>query len=163
VEHCPDAWAVGLQHTEGWSLVYSGDTRPCEAVARLGRAMRPAARILLHEATFDDSEPMQREAVAKRHSTLSEALGIGAQMGAWRVLLTHFSQRYPKLGEAGEARINHATLALDMMTVPFPLLPALPALTPALQCCLLDVEPDGAADADGAAAEASTAAPDQII
>ena len=46
----------------------------------------------MHEATFDDD--LKKEAVAKRHSTTSEAIGVGAEMGARRVILTHFSQRY---------------------------------------------------------------------
>ena len=49
----------------------------------------------MHEATFDDD--LRSEAVAKKHSTTSEAIGIGAAMGARRVILTHFSQRYQKL------------------------------------------------------------------
>ena len=49
----------------------------------------------MHEATFDDD--LRREAVAKKHSTTSEAIGIGVAMGARRVILTHFSQRYQKI------------------------------------------------------------------
>ena len=49
----------------------------------------------MHEATFDDD--LRSEAVAKKHSTTSEAIGIGAAMGARRVILTHFSQRYQKI------------------------------------------------------------------
>ena len=90
-EHCSDAWAVALQHADGWSLTYSGDTRPCESVVQLGRSMRPTCRLLLHECTFDDSGEMAREALARRHSTLSEALGVGARMGAWRVLHALFA------------------------------------------------------------------------
>ena len=49
----------------------------------------------MHEATFGDD--LRSEAVAKKHSTTSEAIGIGAAMGARRVILTHFSQRYQKI------------------------------------------------------------------
>ena len=46
------------------------------------------------------------DAVAKRHSTRSEALGVAARMQAFRTLLTHLSQRYSRdptalLREAG--------------------------------------------------------------
>ena len=64
------------------------------------------ATLLLHEATFDDE--LGAEARGKRHCTTSEALGAGKEMGARTVVLTHFSQRYPKLpvinggGEEGE-------------------------------------------------------------
>ena len=37
------------------------------------------------------------EAIAKRHSTTGEAVGVGARAGAYRTILTHFSQRYAKL------------------------------------------------------------------
>ena len=55
--------------------------------------------MLLHEATFDDE--LIGDAKAKRHSTTSEAIGVGAAMGARRVLLTHFSQRYQKIPSVG--------------------------------------------------------------
>lgn len=51
--------------------------------------------MLLHEATFDDE--LRADAKKKKHSTTSEAIGVGVAMGARRVLLTHFSQRYQKL------------------------------------------------------------------
>jgi ribonuclease Z len=47
------------------------------------------------QATFEDS--LAEEAVAKRHCTTSEAVRAGAEAGAYRTLLTHFSQRYPKI------------------------------------------------------------------
>ena len=47
------------------------------------------------QATFEDS--LQEEAEAKRHCTTSEAVQSGAAAGAYRTLLTHFSQRYPKI------------------------------------------------------------------
>lgn len=40
---------------------------------------------------------MQDDAVKKFHSTFSEAIETGNAMNAWCVLLTHFSQRYPKV------------------------------------------------------------------
>lgn len=51
--------------------------------------------MLLHEATFDDE--MGDDARTKKHSTTGEAIGVGMAMGARRILLTHFSQRYQKL------------------------------------------------------------------
>jgi ribonuclease Z len=51
--------------------------------------------VLIHEATFDDE--LKGDALAKKHSTTSEALDIGARMGAKAVVLTHFSQRYQKI------------------------------------------------------------------
>ena len=49
VEHCRDAWGLVVEHVHGWSLVYSGDTRPCKALAAAGHG----CTILIHEATFE--------------------------------------------------------------------------------------------------------------
>merc|ERR1740124_642257 len=94
VEHCSDAWGVVLRHASGWSLCYSGDTRPCAALTRAARG----ATLLLHEATFADAEA--EHARIKRHSTHGEAREVARQMGAYRTLLTHLSARY----DAGEKR-----------------------------------------------------------
>ena len=122
VIHCHDAWGLGLQHADGWSILYSGDTRPCDAFKRLGNSMRPGGRILIHEATFDDSRDMRREAENRRHSTVGEALEVGAAMRAWRVILTHFSQRYPKLTDLRSTSSSadaRALIAFDQMSIPF--------------------------------------------
>ena len=47
------------------------------------------------QATFEDS--LLEEAQAKKHCTTREAVEAGAAAGAFRTLLTHFSQRYPKI------------------------------------------------------------------
>lgn len=39
---------------------------------------------------------LSAQALKKRHSTTEEALRLAARMGAYRVILTHFSNRYPK-------------------------------------------------------------------
>jgi len=126
----------------GWALVSSGDTRPCADVARAARG----ATLLLHEATFDDE--LAHEALAKRHSTVGEALGVARQAGAYRTLLTHFSTRYPRLppprsaaavtvaGGAGASAGGAAAagaapafaLAFDLMTINLADLPSLPAV-----------------------------------
>ncbi len=49
VEHCSDAYALVLRAAACWSLVYSGDTRPCAPLAAAGRG----ATLLVHEATFE--------------------------------------------------------------------------------------------------------------
>ena len=70
---------------------YSGDCRPSAHFASIGKD----STVLIHEATFDDE--LQGEAMAKKHSTISEAVAVGVAMRAKRTLLTHFSQRYAKL------------------------------------------------------------------
>lgn len=54
---------------------------------------------MLHEATFSDAE--QSEAILKKHCTIAEALEIGTRAQARHILLTHFSQRYPKIPVLG--------------------------------------------------------------
>jgi ribonuclease BN (tRNA processing enzyme) len=99
VQHCFQSYGVCLSlssiavddptNRTGVKLVYSGDTRPCDRLVQLGQG----ATLLIHEATFEDSK--SEEATSKKHSTISEALDVGSRMGAYRVILTHFSQRYP--------------------------------------------------------------------
>jgi ribonuclease Z len=132
VHHCADAWGIVLRHASGWSLVYSGDTRPCEALAVAGRG----ATLLIHEATFEDE--MTKDAVAKRHSTRAEALAVAGRMQAQAVLLTHLSSRYSRsLGSFTDAAGSDATrappppppphlVAFDLMTIDLADLAAMP-------------------------------------
>jgi ribonuclease BN (tRNA processing enzyme) len=116
VHHCFQSFGVRIQAVQGWSLVYSGDTRPCSQLIRLGRG----ATILIHEATFDDTKP--EEAVKKRHSTISEAVQVAKDMDAHRLILTHFSQRYPSmppLPEEYQQLPCGLLLAFDFMNVKF--------------------------------------------
>lgn len=91
VTHCNGAQAVSLSFPDGFKFSYSGDCRPSKTFAEIGKG----STVLLHEATFDDE--LQVDAEAKKHSTTSEALAVGMAMGARRVVLTHFSQRYQKI------------------------------------------------------------------
>lgn len=90
---------------KSFSILYSGDTRPCVNVIEKGRQCAPLT-VLLHEATFDDS--LAEEAVWKRHSTISEAVSVGRQCHAQNILLTHFSQRYPKMIQTGSSASSTA-------------------------------------------------------
>ena len=78
VQHCAGAQGLVLGHSQGWKLVYSGDTRPCAALVAAGRG----ATLHTHEATFESG--LQHHAAAKGHSTLTEALGVAHAMGAYR-------------------------------------------------------------------------------
>jgi ribonuclease Z len=101
VAHCHGAMAVSItfpfatSSTGGsempFKVSYSGDCRPSENFAAIGAD----STVLIHEATFEDE--LYMEAYAKRHSTVSEALGVGSLMRAKAVVLTHFSQRYSKI------------------------------------------------------------------
>ncbi|TGZ84909.1 hypothetical protein EX30DRAFT_12244 [Ascodesmis nigricans] len=105
--HCQDAFTTAFTFKNGFKVAYSGDTRPTHRFTLLGRD----ATLLIHEATFDDE--LLAEAVAKRHSTISEAIEAGMQMKAKVTCLTHFSQRYPKkpkmvVGEGGDMDVVYA-------------------------------------------------------
>lgn len=91
VEHCPYSYAVILDGTPFGRVVYSGDCRPC---AKLAEMAKPTD-LLIHECTFEDS--MKSEAFLKKHCTIGEALGIAKAMDAKCTVLTHFSQRYPRI------------------------------------------------------------------
>jgi ribonuclease BN (tRNA processing enzyme) len=141
VRHCSDAYGIVLKHVEGWSLVYSGDTEPSEALMRAGSG----ATLLIHEATFEPA--LVAEARNKRHSTVSEALHVAQRMGAYCTILTHFSQRYPKfpeglpvidpgkVGFGGDDMVRVAP-AFDGMCVPLHALGQLPLLTPGMALVL---------------------------
>ncbi|MCJ1265110.1 Zinc phosphodiesterase ELAC protein 2 [Lobaria immixta] len=90
VSHCLGAQAIALTFPDGFKFSYSGDCRPSSRFVEIGRG----STVLLHEATFEDER--RGDARAKKHSTTSEAIAVGKKMGARRILLTHFSQRYSK-------------------------------------------------------------------
>ena len=91
VSHCYGAQAVSLTFPNGFKFSYSGDCRPSKEFANIGKG----STVLLHEATFDDD--LSGDAEAKKHSTTSEAIAVATAMGARRLILTHFSQRYAKI------------------------------------------------------------------
>ena len=59
---------------------------------------------------------MEAEARAKRHSMTGEAIGVGARAGAYRTLLTHFSQRYPKMPVVDASFAASTCIASDLMS-----------------------------------------------
>lgn len=76
---------------------------------------------------------MEDEAIARNHSTTKEAVGVGTSAGAYRVVLTHFSQRYPKVPVFNEADMQRTCIAFDLMTVNLADLPMLPKFLPYLK------------------------------
>ncbi|TEA14204.1 Ribonuclease Z 1 [Colletotrichum sidae] len=91
VVHCHQAFAVVLTWPSGLKIAFSGDCRPSDNLVKAGMG----ATLLVHESTFNDDK--LGDAKAKKHSTMGEALDVAYRMGARRVLLTHFSQRYAKM------------------------------------------------------------------
>jgi ribonuclease Z len=142
VAHCAYSFAVTLDGTPFGRLSYSGDCRPSTQFAE----QAIDTDLLIHEATFEDG--MEDEAVLKRHSTAGEALEVGKKMRAKAVVLTHFSQRYPKLPhlkQSDETQHVPIVFAFDFMRITPATLTIAAQLTPALRLLYPEDEanPDG--------------------
>ncbi|MEM3028305.1 MAG: ribonuclease Z [Candidatus Bathyarchaeia archaeon] len=83
---------------KGLKVVYTGDTRPSEAIVELSKD----ADLLIHDGTFDGS--LAEKAKEEGHSTVLEAAEVALKAGVKRLVLTHISARYedtnPLLEEA---------------------------------------------------------------
>jgi ribonuclease Z len=127
-------------------LAFSGDTRPCPALVAAARG----AALLVHEATFEDD--LKSEADAKKHSTTGDAVAAGAAAGAARTLLTHFSQRYPKVPVIAHDLGASVGIAFDLLSLDLADAGALPALTQPLRVLFEGME-EKAAGGGGKAEE----------
>jgi len=99
----------------GRTVVYTGDTRPCNGVRIAARG----ADLLIHEATFASEDAAR--AVETGHSTAREAAEIAREAGVRQLILTHISPRYTRdapelLAEAREV-FPAVTVARDGMRV----------------------------------------------
>jgi ribonuclease Z len=98
----------------GKSVAYCTDTRPCRAAVELARGVD----LLVHEATF--TEEMAEEAREFGHSTAAQAAMIAKEAGARRLLITHFSTRYPDVSillEEARAIFPETVLAEELVAV----------------------------------------------
>jgi ribonuclease Z len=128
VQHCPFSYAVILKGTSFGTLVYSGDCRPSHELAMEAHD----ADVLIHEATFEDG--MEAEAALKRHCTVGEALRVAQEMRAKCLVLTHFSQRYPKIPPTPSTSSSIPIIfAFDFMRLTPQNILAASKLTPALR------------------------------
>lgn len=120
--HCDQSFCVefgfDLGNEETFKFAYSGDTRPIATFAEMARN----CDLVIHEATLNNDLP--EEAILKKHCTFSEALGVCKDMEAKHVVLTHFSQRYPKLPELSALTLRNndsekvpVAIAFDMMRI----------------------------------------------
>ncbi|KAM7254519.1 hypothetical protein ACFE04_003899 [Oxalis oulophora] len=142
VVHCPQSFGIVLKAAErinsvgklipGWKIVYSGDTRPCKELEKASSE----ATVLIHEATFEDG--LMDEAIAKNHSTTKEAIDTGEKAGAYRTVLTHFSQRYPKIPVFDEAHAHNTCICFDLMSINMADLPVLPKVMPYIKLLFKD-------------------------
>lgn len=132
VIHCKHAFGIIISHIDGWKLVYSGDTMPCDALVEAGKG----CNILIHEATMEDD--LVAEARIKTHSTTSEAIEVGRKMGSDFTILTHFSQRYAKVPFFTDNFTQCVGVAFDNMKVSLRTLPIIPHFIPALKAIFSD-------------------------
>ncbi len=72
----------------GRCLVYTGDTRPCDATVEVARG----CDMLIHEATFSEEEAERADRTG--HSTAAQAGQIARRCGTRQLVLTHLSARY---------------------------------------------------------------------
>ena len=100
----------------GRTVVYTGDTRPADAVPMLF----PGADLLIHEATFGEDE--RERALDTGHSTAAEAAGIARDAAVSLLAITHVSPRYlaSDLVEEAQAIFPGTILPRDFDIVELP-------------------------------------------
>ena len=101
----------------GQSIAFVMDTRACDSAVELSQGVD----MLIAESTY--LRDAQREARERGHMTAADAGRLARDAGARTLVLTHFSQRYPRteafLEEAGAFHSN-CVAATDGMRVPVP-------------------------------------------
>lgn len=103
----------------GRSAALVMDTRWCDGALELAADVD----LLLIEATFLEEDRELAEVAG--HLTAAQAVRLGLEAGARRIVLTHYSQRYPELS-GHEAEANRAApgadvhVARDLDRVPLP-------------------------------------------
>lgn len=95
--HPTESYITRFEDSSGTSIVYSGDTAPTEALARISRG----ADILLCEATWGDGTAKNP---AGMHLSGAEAGQAAAEAGVGRLVLTHI----PPWGDANAAKESAA-------------------------------------------------------
>ena len=98
----------------GKSVAYCLDTRPCAMAVELARDVD----LLIHEATY--TEEFASEAQQYGHSTAAQAARTARDAGARRLLITHFSTRFPDptaLLQEARAIFPDTILAEDLVEI----------------------------------------------
>lgn len=105
----------------GRIIVYTGDTRPCEAVLEASRD----ADLLIHDGSFADE--MADWAEESMHSTAGEVAALAKEAGVRKLVLTHISSRYtddagPVLKDSKKV-FENVVVAEDLMELEVPYRP----------------------------------------
>ena len=105
----------------GRTIVYTGDTRPCEAVLEASRD----ADLLIHDGSFADE--MADWAKESMHSTAGEVAALAKEAGVRKLVLTHISSRYtddvePILNDS-KKKFENVIVAEDLMELEIPYRP----------------------------------------
>lgn len=101
----------------GQSMAFVMDTAPCEGA----EALADGVDLLVCESTFLDRDAELADRY--RHLTAAQAARLAVTAGARRLVLTHFSARYPDNAVfADEAGTIHddVVVAEDLLTIPVP-------------------------------------------
>lgn len=115
VKHAFLSYALVVTFAETFKVAFSGDCRPSDRFASKANG----AFLMVHEATFEDD--LGDEAKNKDHCTTGEAIDVAKKAKAKHVVLTHFSQRYPKMPvmEASSDGSSDVLTAIDMLSLRF--------------------------------------------
>lgn len=102
----------------GRKIVYSGDTKPCDAIYDVSKN----ASLLIHEATFLEDDTQRANETG--HSTALEAARIASDAKVQMLALTHISTRYMPRDILAEAKQEFESTFVardfDLITLPFP-------------------------------------------
>ena len=115
--HAPASFCVAVVTNDGYKIVYSGDTRPIDALIELGNKEQKTD-LLIHESTLEHR--MLEDCIDKKHTTFTEAVEVSNKMEAKQTIFTHFSQRYSKVPTFEEFEVDSAkncAIAFDHMVV----------------------------------------------
>lgn len=110
--HCAWAYLIAMTFDLGdgntFKVAYSGDTRPNPRFVDIGIN----SDLLVHELSLDNE--LIEEAIAKKHSTMIEAVAVCQLMNCPKIMLTHFSTRYLNVGNMANnvEELNHLATQL---------------------------------------------------
>lgn len=100
------------EERHGVKIVYSGDTKPCEAMIELAKE----ATVLIHESTYKTQDEIK--ATNNFHSTSKQAAMIAKEANVEKLILTHISTRYTNIDDLKKEAVEifeNTEVAYDFM------------------------------------------------